>query len=81
MQFDSIEFLGRHFRLRTLDFGPGHGVFHVASEHLSDLLLDEEGQFRSKEAESVDEQIFYFIPASYFKLSDDKLRKKVLSEI
>ncbi|MCC6452164.1 MAG: hypothetical protein IT171_04690 [Acidobacteria bacterium] len=81
MQFDSIEFSGRHFRLRTLDFGPGHGVLNVASEHLSDLLLDEAGYYRSNEAESVDEQIFFFVPAASFRLSDDKLRTKILAEI
>lgn len=81
MRNDSIEFRGRSYRLRTIDFGGELGVLRVASEHLDELLIDSTGQYISKEAESVDEQIFYFIPAASFRLSDDKLRTKVLSEI
>lgn len=81
MRYDSIEFRGRSYRLRTLDFGKEFGVYNVASEHLNDLLIDATGQHRSEEAESIDEQIFYFVPAASFRLSDDKLRTKILAEI
>lgn len=81
MRYDSIEFKKRSYRIRTLDFGSEFGVVNVASEHLNELLINSTGQYRSKEAESVDEQIFYFIPAASFRLADDKLRIKVLSEI
>lgn len=81
MRNDSIEFKGRRYRLRTIDFGGELGVLNVASELLDELLFDSTGQYRSKEAESVDEQIFYFIPNASFRLSDDKLRNKILAEI
>lgn len=76
-----IEFSGRSYRIRTIDFGGDFGVLNVASEHLNELLFDSTGQYRSEEAESVDEQIFYFIPSASFGLSDEKLRRKVLNEI
>ncbi len=81
MRIDSIEFRGRPYRIRTIDFGGEFGVLNVASEHLNELLVNSTGHFRSSEGESVDEQIFYFIPAASFRLSDDKLRKKILAEI
>ncbi len=81
MKVDSITFCGRPYRLRTLDFGIEFGSNNVASEHLNGLLIDSNGQYRSREAESVDEQIFYFVPAALFRLSDDKLRRKILAEI
>ena len=81
MQYDSIEFKGRSYRLRTLDFGEDFGVYNVASLHLDRLLVDELGSYTSREAKFVDEQIFYFIPPSQFRLSDEKLRSTILSEI
>lgn len=81
MKYDSIKFKGRSYRLRSLDFGSEFGVYNIASEHLNALLIDPTGQYRSREAESIDEQIFYFVPAASFRLSDDKLRTKKLAEI
>lgn len=81
MRTDSISFKGRPYRIRTLDFGGEFGINNIASEHLNELLIDSTGQYRSNEAESVDEQIFFFVPAASFRLSDDKLRTKILAEI
>ena len=81
MRSDSIEFNKRSYRIRNLDFGAEFGISNVASEHLNDLLMDSAGQYKSREAESVDAQIFYFVSTASLTLSDDKLRTKVLSEI
>ena len=81
MRSDSIEFNKRWYRIRTLDFGVEFGINNVASEHLNDLLMDSTGQYRSREAESVDEQVFYFVPTTSLRLSDNELRSKVLGEI
>lgn len=81
MQIDSIEFKGRSYRIRTLDLGKEFGINNVASEHLNDLLIDSTGRYESREAESIDEQIFYFVPPASFRLSDERLRRKILAEI
>ncbi|MEZ5424407.1 MAG: hypothetical protein R2682_15100 [Pyrinomonadaceae bacterium] len=81
MQNDLIEFNGCSYRIRILDLGKEFGISNVASEQLNDLLMDSTGQHRSKEAESVDEQIFYFVPTSSLKLSDEELRAKILADV
>ena len=53
----------------------------MASEHLNNLLFDRAGQYLSKEEDPIDEQIFYFVPPASFRLSDEKLRTKILAEI
>lgn len=81
MMKDAVEFKGRLYALRLLDFGEDWGKYFVASIHLEHLLLDEHWGYTCEEARYVDELIFYFVPAHYFKLSDNDLRDKILEEI
>lgn len=81
MMKDAVEFKGRRYALRLLDFGEHWGKHFVASIHLEHLLLDENWGYTCEEARYVDELIFYFVPAHYFRLSDDDLRDKILEEI
>lgn len=79
--YDSVEFQGRIYKLRLIDFRPEWGRYFVASTQLNQLLYDHNTGYTSDEARSVDELIFYFIPTHYFKLSDFRLRKKIPDEI
>lgn len=81
MKCDSIKFGGRKYRLRIVDLGGMFGVCSVASEHLNKLLIDDVGQYTSIEAELVDQRIFFFVPSSYFGLSNRELRAKIISKI
>lgn len=76
-----VEFKDKLYELRLIDFGKDWGNYYVASTLLLGLLLDEDQGYTCEEARYVDELIFYFIPIHYFKLSDDKLRDKILEEI
>ena len=78
---DYVEFNGRLYALRLIDFGKGWGEYFVGSTQLQSLLWDDDSGYTSDEAERVDELIFYFIPTHYFKLSDAVLRDKILAEI
>lgn len=81
MPRDEVDFRGRDYTLRLIDFGKEWGDYFVGSMHLQALLFDEEKGYTCQEARHVDEMIFYFIPPHYFKLSDDDLRDKILDEI
>lgn len=81
MLTDSIEFQGKFYAVRIIDFGQEWGLFIVASEQLLELLLNCDYSYTSTEARYVDESIFYFIPVHYFRLSDSDLRDKILSQV
>lgn len=81
MYKDYVEFNGRRYVLRLIDFGLEWGNYFVGSAQLLSLLWDDDSGYTSDEAERVDELIFYFIPTHYFKLSDAELRDKILGEI
>lgn len=81
MYRDRVEFKNRLYNLRLIDFGEDWGNYFVGSAQLLTLLLNEDQSYTCEEARGVDELIFYFVPAHYFKLSDRKLRDRILSEI
>ena len=81
MTNDAIEFNGKSYGLRVLDFGEDWGTYQVASHNLNALLIDDAGRYTSSEAQFVDEQIFYFIAPAEFRLSDEALRTKILREV
>jgi len=81
MYRDRVEFRNRLYNLRLIDFGEGWGNYFVGSAQLLRLLLNDNQSYTCDEAESVDELIFYFVPAHYFKLSDENLKDRILSEI
>lgn len=78
---ESIQFNGKDYRTRTLDFGEEFGILTIASTTLDRLLMTGSEDYVSKEAKHVDEQIFYFIAASDFRLSDENLVEKILENI
>ena len=81
MYADQVKFDGRQYRLRIIDLGSEWGVNTVASTQLNDLLFDDQCGYTCEEASFVDDLIFYFIPTHYFKLPDEELRRRILSEI
>lgn len=78
---DRVEFNGRLYNLRLINFGDDWGVYFVASLQLERLLWDEDCGYTCDEAQAVDELIFYFIPNHHFRLSDKDLRDRILMEI
>lgn len=81
MYRDNVVFKNRWYNLRLIDFGDGWGRYFVGSAQLLGLLVNEDQSYTCDEAIAVDELIFYFVPAHYFKLSDRKLRDRILGEI
>ncbi len=57
------------------------GLVNVCSTALNRLLVSKEGDYVSDEARHIDEQIFYFVTSSSFKLFDQDLVCKILKEM
>lgn len=81
MYRDRVEFRNRLYNLRLVDFGEDWGNYFVGSTQLLNLLLDDDQGYTCAEAIDVDELIFYFAPAHYFKLPDEALRDRILCEM
>ncbi|MEK7282127.1 MAG: hypothetical protein AAB037_07255 [Chloroflexota bacterium] len=79
---DKVEYLDRLYKLRLLHFGDDWGgPYWVASSQLGRIVWDDEKGYPSYEAQRVDELIFFFIPAHWFKLPDKELRDMILPNL
>jgi len=76
-----LQFEGSQYKVREVDLGKGWGRCAIASMQLESTLLGEQNRYVSEEARLVDENIFFFIPTHWFKLSDDQLRCRILMEV
>ncbi len=77
---DNIEFQNREFKVREIEL-PEFGIVRISITSLNELLLNKDGSYSSKEAEAVDEKIFYFVEDNEIEQSDEELIKVVLSEV
>jgi hypothetical protein len=79
---DYVEFQNRLYKLRSLyineDWG---GPYWIGSAHLQSLVWNDQYGWPSREAQQLDEQIFFYIPIHWFKLSDDDLRDMILPNL
>lgn len=76
-----VEFKGRYYYFRLIDFGPGWGNYYVASVQLERLLWNDEHGYTCDEARWVDEMVFYYVGTNYLRLCDDELRRTILEEL
>jgi hypothetical protein len=81
MYKDKVSFRDRLYNLRIVDFGEDWGNYYVGSTQLLARLVNDDQSYTCDEAHAVDEMIFYFVPAHYFKFSDSRMRQQILREI
>ncbi len=77
---ETIEYKNKEFEVREIDF-QGLGNVLISTTSLNELLLNEEGGYVSDEAIVIDEQIFYFVDENEIKLSEQELRKVLMSQV
>ncbi len=75
-----IKYNNRGYKVRILNVDD-LGFVNICSNILNRLLVDGDSNYVSDEARYIDEQIFYFIAPSSFKLSDKDLVHKILEEM
>lgn len=76
----TIKFNKRNFKVRMLNI-MDLGLVNICSTVLNRLLVSAEGEYVSEEAKYIDDQIFYFISPSDFRLPDKELACKILKDI
>lgn len=72
---DSIKYDNKWYKIRIIDHKE-FGRVNFGSTHLSNKIISESGEPISKEAEKVDEQIYFYLSPSLFSLSDEELKSR-----
>lgn len=75
-----IHFNNQQFQSKIL-YSRKYGEILIASEKLNPILSSLEGDYINKEAQTIDEQIFYFVPEHYFNFSEKDLIQKIETEV
>lgn len=75
-----ITFQNQKFKTRELDLHDW-GLVTISTTPLSDLLFNDETGYPSKEAQLIDETIFFFVAENEIDLSDKELAKVVLKSL
>jgi hypothetical protein len=75
-----ITYQNRKFETRELDLHDW-SLVTVSTTSLGDLLFNDEIGYPSKEAEVIDENIFFFVAENEINLSDKELAKVVLKSL
>lgn len=76
----TINFQNKDFKIRELDL-PEYGNVLISTTSLSDLIIDEKGNYLSNEAQILDEKIFYFVKDKQIDLDENKLISQLLKEL
>lgn len=71
---DFITYQNQQYPFREIKL-PEFGYVKISTEELSSALLNADCNYKTKEAEYVDEKIFFFVENDKISLSDKNLRK------
>lgn len=69
---DKIEFQNNQYKLREIEL-PEIGNVLISTTSLNNFLLNNDDNYVSDEAISVDENIYFFVDENEIELSDDEL--------
>lgn len=72
---DSVKYGNSWYKIRIVDHDE-YGSVYFGSTHLCNKIISDSGEPISKEAEKVDEQIYFYIPPTLFRLTDEELKKR-----
>ena len=69
---ETIIFRNQEFRIKEIDL-PSFGEVIISTNKLSSLLFNDEDKYVNKEAELIDDEIFYYVEENEIGLSDFEL--------
>lgn len=75
-----ITFQNQNFRVREIQISEFGNVL-ISTNSLNELLLNEGGSYSSKEAQEIDEQIFYFVEDDEIDFDEEGLIKTIALEL
>lgn len=76
---DLINFQNREFKVREIEL-PDLGYVFISTVNLNDALMNNGSDYVSKEAQNIDEQIYFFVEQNEIELSEKDLVKLVILE-
>ena len=83
-QINYIKFQNKDYPTRDInlpeDIFPGYGIITIATTDLSNQLLKNGEEYVSKEAESIDETIYFFVEPTEIELEEDILLSILIRE-
>lgn len=74
-----IKFRNKRFPLRELKHAEFNTIV-ISTVELNNLLMTKTGGYVSKEAEAIDDRIYYYVESYQFIRSDKKLLKLIVEE-
>ena len=72
--------MNKEFKIREIQL-PEFGNVLITTDSLNKLLLTEEGNYISSDAEAIDEKIFYFVEDNEIELGEKELIKVIDSQL
>lgn len=72
---DAIKYENTWHKIRIIAHRGFESVY-FGSTHLSDKIISKLGEPISKEAEKIDEQIYFYLSPPLFRLSDEELKRR-----
>jgi hypothetical protein len=76
---ESIKFQSKIFPLKELEISNSNSVL-ISTTELNNLLMIENGGYVSREAEMIDEAIYYYVEPNQILFSNKKLLKLIVEE-
>lgn len=76
---DIINFQNKEFKVREIEL-PDLGNVFISTANLNDALMNNGSDYISKEAQNIDEQIYFFVEENEIELTEKDLVKLVILE-
>jgi len=75
-----VTYKNKSYPTRVIDL-PSFDEVLISVTSLNETLLLENGEYASKDAEKIDDEIFYFVDDNQISLSDNELRELLIIEV
>jgi hypothetical protein len=75
-----IKFQSKNYPIRQIEL-PEFDTVNISINSLNNKLLDEYGSYFSPEANTIDEQIFFFVEDDEIYLPNEQLKNLVINQV
>lgn len=77
---DVIKFQNREYKLREIEL-PEVGSVSISTANLNNALMNNGNNYVSKEAQSIDEEVYFFVEENEIELNDVDLINLISSQV
>lgn len=79
--YEIVEFEGEEFNIRTLDVSDELKSRRISTENLENKIFNDDGVYKSDEAEQLDNALFFYVPTDKITLPDNLLAEYIKQNI